>query len=276
MARDVFPERGELVLRVESTRLPSVRITGVVVDEDGRGVGDAQLTPTDREAGGGAVLTPEADGSFDLGPYPPGTLSLWVRSTGFPGLLLGPRELQPGETWDCGEIVLRPGGTLLVSVSRDARIERLEPQLGVREGPSWRGRLHADGQGWRSDALAPGAYRLSVQGKGIAAGLVPFEIRSGETEELQLTLAPGSPVKVRVEGAAGEPRRHPVIRIRDAHGATLVEQELWSQESGVCALDLALAPGQYRVEASSAEQRAEADLIVAPEGGPAELVLELR
>jgi hypothetical protein len=67
-----------------------------------------------------------------------------------------------------------------------------------------------------------------------------------------------------------------MLRVQDASGAILVEEEVWPREGGGFELDLALEPGRYRVEASRVTKRAEADLIVEPEGGPAELALELR
>lgn len=271
----VFPEREELVLRVESARLPSVVITGVVVDESGRAVSGVQIgTWSDGSSGSSPVATPDADGSFELGPYPPGTWRLSVRSQEFPGVLLGPRELLPGETWACGEIVLRPGGTLRVGASRDPATGRAAPELAVRQGASRRGELHAEGDEWRSDPLAPGTYQLAVRGAGIAAMLVPFEIRPGETSALAVRLTPGHPARIRVDGA--DRGQHTLVRIEDSSGAMVVEEELRSLEGGAFGVDLSLAPSTYRVEVSRAGQRAEAPLIVTPEGGPAEAALQLR
>jgi hypothetical protein len=57
-------------------------------------------------------VTTDAEGNFELGPYPAGTWELEVEPpAGRPDeghARLGPRELGVGETWDCGTIVLEP------------------------------------------------------------------------------------------------------------------------------------------------------------------------
>jgi RNA polymerase sigma factor (sigma-70 family) len=270
----VFPGREELELRVESASLPSVRITGVVVDETGQPVGGAQLSPSTQQGGGGIVLTPEVDGSFEFGPYPPGTWSLHVSSTSFPDLVLGPRELFPHDTWECGRIVLQTGGTLLVRLRRDEETKGVAPKLVVRQGAWWRGRLHEEGDHWRSEPLSPGAYRLAARGEGVAARLVPFDIRPGETAEVELPLTQGHAARIRV--GTGDLGHRPLLRVVDSSGAIIVDEELWPLEGGGFALDLSLAPGSYRVEASCPAQRAEGNLVVAPEFSSAELALELR
>src|SRR5262249_7714586 len=80
IATGVFPERGEVELRVDPARRPSVRIAGAVQDELGRAVPGAQLRLTNAAFGRSVQESPQSDGTFDLGPYPPGSWSLAVRA----------------------------------------------------------------------------------------------------------------------------------------------------------------------------------------------------
>ncbi|MSR62218.1 MAG: sigma-70 family RNA polymerase sigma factor [Planctomycetes bacterium] len=277
VAAGVFPERDELVLRVDPTRLPSVRIVGAVLDQDGQPVPSAQLRLTNLAFGRSASASPAIDGSFDLGPYPSGPWSLSVKAAeraDCPELLVGPHELAAGETWDCGALVLQPGGALHVRTSGAAG---LAPTFVVLQGTTWRGRLHVDGDAWRSDPLAPGSYRLAVRGPGVVAALVPFEIESGETSELALPLAAGAPLELRLLADPAGPYQRPVLRLRDASGASVIEEELFQQRVGGYRVELALVPGVYHAEAWLAGgPRAEARWTVGAGGAAEPLVLELR
>jgi hypothetical protein len=55
-------------------------------------------------------VTSDAQGRFELGPYPQGAWRLDVTAppelSDCPRVLLGPAELGFGEAWDCGTIVL--------------------------------------------------------------------------------------------------------------------------------------------------------------------------
>jgi len=272
-ASDVWPEREELVLHVDPSLLPSAHLRGSVLGPDGRALAGARLTPTRAGAFNSPVAGTAADGSFALGPYPPGTWWLHVEAAELPdcpGLHLGPRELGPGETWECGAIQLLPGGALEVSAPAPPGSTLRLHVLGLDS----RGRLElADGL-WRLAALAPGRYELALRGAGVAAALVPFEIRSNETTRLTLTPALGLASVVEVRGAGLDARQPPRLVIRDAAGVRCVDQELWP-EGGRFRCELALAPGTYAVECRGPQgTRAEAPLTVAP--GVEPLVLELR
>lgn len=112
VAEGVHPDREPLRLQIEPERRPSVFLAGLVVDASGAPVANAEVrarTPGSRRVG--RVLS-DAEGGFELGPFPPGEWSLEVRvpSGAFelPPTTLGPRTLAAGETWDCGELRL-PG-----------------------------------------------------------------------------------------------------------------------------------------------------------------------
>jgi hypothetical protein len=96
--------------------MPSVRITGVVLDAQGAPCQAAVVQPDEPTCKSSGTLVASVDaatGRFALGPYPPGkwTLRVFARPTSAspshfgrakPDLVLGPRTLGPSETWDLG------------------------------------------------------------------------------------------------------------------------------------------------------------------------------
>jgi hypothetical protein len=156
--------------------------------------------------------------------------------------------------WDGGDVVLARGGTLVVSslaaaLAADARAELVVPVEG-----SWPVTLLEDGGEWRSGPLPAGARVLQVRGRGVAARRVPFDVRAGETTRLELALEPGVAVAVRALVPEAEAAQ-PVLRVRAADGALVLEQEL-ARAPGAPPrqhlAEIALAPGDYSVEASLA------------------------
>ncbi len=100
----------ELLLRVEASGVPSVRIVGSILGEDGRPATGVLIEPWLSGFTNAPIETLAANGRFEFGPYPSGTWSLTLRAQGVPELRLEPKELGIGETWDLGEIVLEAEG----------------------------------------------------------------------------------------------------------------------------------------------------------------------
>jgi protocatechuate 3,4-dioxygenase beta subunit len=113
IAKHVSPGEGELTIVVESSKFPSIHIAGSILDEEGRPATGVQLTPWESTYSNAPIRTIDADGRFDLGPYPAGTWTLVLQAQGVPELRLGPKELVYGATWDLGEIVLGAEGFAL-------------------------------------------------------------------------------------------------------------------------------------------------------------------
>jgi hypothetical protein len=112
VATGVFPEREDVRLQITPASRPSVWIAGTVVDASGTAVANAQVIPASRSHERSPMVTTDAQGNFELGPYPPGTWELVVEPPSGRAEVgrarLGPRELGAGETWDCGTILLAP------------------------------------------------------------------------------------------------------------------------------------------------------------------------
>jgi RNA polymerase sigma-70 factor (ECF subfamily) len=103
---DVQPGPEELVIELDPTSWPSVRLQGRVVDGAGHAVAGTRLTPMLEGQHSGPVLSAGEDGSFDLGPYPPGRWTLGVRAPGKAALKTEPVDLAPEQSYDFGDVVV--------------------------------------------------------------------------------------------------------------------------------------------------------------------------
>jgi len=284
VAMRVQPGVEGLLLVVESAQLPSASIVGRVVDELGQPADGAQLVLVREMTKGGTLHHPDPSGRFELGPLPPGQWTLRAGSpelADHPFVVVGPRELEPDETWDCGTIVIERGGTLAVTV-RDLGPEAELSFTVLREGV-FPGPLLREGEAWRSGPLQVGAYLLQVRGRGVAATRLPFEIRSGEVTRLELALDAGQTVQIRIRVPGGGEGTRVSLRVGDARGEEVFTDEPWlwpdaerNVTPGDFGTEVALAPGSYQVDVWLEDgRRATAELRV--EHGEAEpLVLELR
>jgi hypothetical protein len=280
VAGGVLPGDGELLLRADPSRLPSVRIVGALVGSSGEPVANARLEPWSSAYRRSPIESPRADGGFELGPYPGGRWTLRIEVPGLPALVLGPRELAPEETWDCGTIQLQPAGHLLVHALPAAGLAADPPAFIVYQGGLRREELEGEGDSWRSGPLAPGDYHLEVQAlateePGIARQWVPFAIPPGQTTALEVVYERGYPALVQVSAASGGER--PFVRITDELGRSLAEGEPFHEAPGEYVLPLCLATGDYLVLAStSAGAHGSGALHVAPGSAPSTLRLDLR
>ena len=182
------------------------------------------------------------------------------------------------ETWDLGTVVLEPAGSLVVQALRAPGAEALEPWFRVHrasdDGRFELGPVEAAGAGWRREALAPGRYVLEVAGNGVASANVPFELHAGEERVLEVPLHPGLRREVHVRtGAEHVTRLH--LRVLDADGELVLEDELWPRLPGEYRSYSSFEPGLYRVVAELPDgPHGEAELRVGPDE-PLPLVLEL-
>jgi RNA polymerase sigma factor (sigma-70 family) len=272
------PDGAELQLRVPASRMPSARVRGSVVDASG--AVPANLALELATASFGLPSEIDAEGRFELGPFVPGLYTLRVRAQGHVEHVLGPRRLAADETWDLGTIVLESPGSLAVSALRAPGTEALEPWFRVHrasdDGCFELGPVEAAGAGWRREALAPGPYVLEVAGNGVASALVPFELHAGEALALEVPLRQGLRREVHVRTSAELGATRVRLRVLDAGGEILVEDELWPRAPGDYRSYSSFEPGLYRVVAELPDgPRAEAELRIAPDEY-LPLVLELR
>jgi hypothetical protein len=97
-----------------------------------------------------------------------------------------------------------------------------------------------------SGALAPGEYRLLVNGKTVAAQSLPFIVRGGEKSSLTVKLQPG--VRQRFELNASASSTPPTNVTLNIHRGTELLVRTWvSLRDGPATEEVCLSPGDYRV-----------------------------
>lgn len=108
VVQDLHPGAGETVIELDAQRWPSVHLRGRVLDASGDPLPGAALVPGLAGSGGRncPLLTTDAAGVFDLGPYPPGRWTIFVQPGRSEELRTETVELLPGQTWDFGNLRL--------------------------------------------------------------------------------------------------------------------------------------------------------------------------
>lgn len=102
----VRPGAEELVLELDPARWPSIRLKGRVLDARRQPLAGIRLSPVAKKASSIPILTTAADGTFDIGPYPPGPWGVSVGASGPTRLRTEFVEVAPQQTWDFGDLIL--------------------------------------------------------------------------------------------------------------------------------------------------------------------------
>jgi len=275
--RDVRAGGAEIEIVLERALDPSVRMSGRLLMPDGSPAAAAILIPT-RMSGSSPIETPDpATGAFALGPFPPGIWHLWVQHPTLPDHFYGPRELGPREAWNLGDLRLAAGGRLTAVFSRSTGTQGLAPELRLMQGS----RMVASGLVFaqdvaRSEAVAPGDYRLLWEGDGLASGSAPVSVRDGEETLLNLELRAGWACTLLVREAERTELESVEVEVREAGGRQVCASTFFRSVDASFQGVLRLAPGDYLVEARAADGRSAAgELKVGRDGESEELLLTL-
>ena len=254
----------EAELRLQRMQPATGRITGRVVDPDGRPVGNAVAHGFCQGVSSATHAFTDNDGRFELGPLVPGDWALHVRATGHPDFRGDQRALPANATWELGTITLQRGGT--------ARVRLVgEPIAGVRflvsdaAGTQTFGVI-AGADGLQTEVLAAGDYALLIRGETAAATAVPFRIVVGEDVVVDAPLEPANPQTFRCEvpaGAAVDSVTLLLFRGETFLGRTWVDCKS-AEPSGA----LGLAPGAYRAVAEVGTLRGSTAFVVGAASGP--------
>lgn len=264
------PRRSPVELRVHRSRAPTVHLTGIVHDPDGRPLQDALVTAaTQGYADSTGITATNAEGRFAHGPLAPGTWTVLVHARGFPEWSSETRELGDGATWDLGTIVLARGGravlalegnqTDLLCIAHTATGDFVTFEAGPGEPPA----AH----------LAPGEHRLLLRSKSVAAQSIPFVVREGETTQVHVKLGTGIRQAFEIESRGAIPARM-LLTIRRGQEllttAPVSPRDVQSATGEAC-----LLPGDYRVVVGTEDRElASAPFTVGTaEGPPLRLVL---
>jgi hypothetical protein len=264
--RSLPPATGELTLHLRADQMPSVRFIGKLVDPDGDPFTNASLSPQMRGHGNTYGFKTEEDGSFDYGPYPPGEYRLLVRAKGWAKVQTPWRQLQPGEVVDFGNIQLEPPGSLVVHLTGLAMPKKASFTVYNASG-GYCSRIPIAGGKGQVGGLGSGDYQLQIRGKGVAAAIMPFAIRSGGETRLDVPAKTGAPVTFSVVWPGRPATERLNLVVLDATGNRVIRSNgAYFGKGGLLSGDYDLTPGRYRATVSTREHRGEIEFAVTASG----------
>jgi hypothetical protein len=283
MLTGVVPGAEELVIQLPKEAW--IHIEGKVLGPDDEVLPNVHVSPWMKNSmsGSPAETADAKTGAFRYGPYPPGTFTLRISASGFPAIHLE-RAVGPDEVWNVGTLHFQRGGTLAVNVVATVAVPKLSLRLFGPDGASLES-LQADGGTWRSGPLPVGTHELQVAGDGIATTTLPVEIRPGAETRLDVPVQPGINTTIECVLPAGTTNaRGTSVTLVVRRASTVVWRGSAWVRSGQAATptgawnpttQLALAPGEYAVEATCGDLRANGAISVASPG-PANATLALQ
>ncbi len=183
------PGAEPLIVPIDSAVLPSCRLRGRIVDEDGAPLAGVQFNPILSAAGFSPIETADAAGRFDLGPVPPGEYGIRIRAKGYAAHQSEKVTLAANASWDFGDLQLQRGGSIAIHLAHPAT----KPvSIELWRGESSQAWIGIQGDSGRSETLAPGEYelRLWMDGARIEAAVAfpRVTVRVGEETAVELTL----------------------------------------------------------------------------------------
>ena len=261
----VDPRAGELQVRLPLDSAPRARITGRVLGPEGQQVPGVEISAFGPPPGGQSadkVLQPGED-SFRF-EVTAGNWEVRVQSPNHPTVFAGKRQLQAGESWDLGTLQLTNGGTLVVRDGGKKDLSYLI--LDARE--QFQGGVYSLGSPRRSELLAPGEHLLLVRGKGIAAQVLPFTIRSGQDTEIEVRSIAG--VRQRFEFVPASGTEQPSwisfdVR-RDGKLIAFCSED--DAKQAVRTGEIWLEPGEYTLTSRAKDRDGTARVVIGREEGP--------
>ncbi|MFY9341100.1 MAG: sigma-70 family RNA polymerase sigma factor [Planctomycetota bacterium] len=263
--RGVDPRTPELRLQLQRAVPRTVRIVGRVVRPDGRPAANASVTARRREPRSSSGLdATDNDGRFELGPVAPGAWSVNVTSPDHPVFVSNPRELAADATWDLGTITLVIGGTARVRLVGPAIDGTMLSASDAARTYGWA--VDADGDSYRTSALAPGDYVLLVSGRATAATAVPFTIRASEETTMDVQPQLGVVQRFVCDLPAGANAEGVALLV--FRGDAFVGRTWANPNDGEIRGELSFAAGDYTVRAEAGALRGSATFTVGAVSGP--------
>ena len=230
---------GDLDLRVRKAPSPTIRITGSLVDAEGKAVAGAEWSAYTRNAAKHKNGTTGPNGEVEIGPLSAGEWTVLLQAVGFPLLRLKPRVLVDAERWDLGVLALARGGRVRVKgpglTSMDCKVLR----SGTKDGWVFRA---ANGVA-QSPYLHVGDYKMMIWGERLAAQTREFSILPGQDVEMAVDGAAGVTQRIEFSVESGA-ERGPGGMLSIYRGATkLVDTWLNSRLRETWGIDVCLLPG---------------------------------
>lgn len=264
MLRGLDPSK-EAELRLQRLQPATVRITGRVVDPEGRPVANAGAYAFCQSVRSGPNHDfTDNDGRFELGPLAPGDWALHVSAAGHPDFRSDTRSLAADFAWDLGTITLQRGGTARLRLMGEPIDDTRFFVVDAARTQTFGVVTTADGK--HTEALAAGDYFLLIQGPKVAATAVPFTIRVGEETVVDAALERAHPQTFRVEAPAGAATD--TVKLLLFRGETFVGRTWVDGTSKEPSGAIGLAPGTYRTIGEVGMWRGSATFVVGATSGP--------
>ncbi|MBK7642265.1 MAG: sigma-70 family RNA polymerase sigma factor [Planctomycetes bacterium] len=186
---EATPGGAPLLVTIDAAMLPSCRVRGRFVDEDGNPIAGANFTLMRSGANISPTSSAGPDGRFDLGPMPGGEYLVYANPTGYCVLRTEKAMLEPDANWDFGDLHVKRGGLVSVHLAHvSAKSVAIEL---AREGAEsvW---IRIEGDSGRSEVLEPGEYELHPWRDGqrieAATAFPRVNVRAGEESPVELEL----------------------------------------------------------------------------------------
>jgi len=246
--KEVRPSAAEVLIEVDPSRRPSVRLRGRVVDENGEPLTDVEVSPFAFELGSSPVdhVDPRT-GVFELGPYPSSEWGLVLVARDRPTLRVPPRRVSPDQLHDFGDLVMARGGVLAVAVVResDVRGESVSVVLTPLDDQLVDG-IRGEGALVRSHPLSVGRYLAQAFSSDGLSTEQPVEVHAGVETAVELRLRAAAPWSARIVDAEGRPWSGRVSWTASSGGET-VAYGFESVVAGVLAPNMPLPAGELRL-----------------------------
>ncbi|MCA8981392.1 MAG: sigma-70 family RNA polymerase sigma factor [Planctomycetes bacterium] len=276
----VATDSRDVVLALDGTQAPTASLRADLVTEDGNAT--PKLLVTLSHERWGELLQRELEAgatTIELEELPSGSVSLRVEGAGLATCVLDGIELAPHTKHDAGALRLERAGGLRVELQREdgPAALGLDVVLTDSRGRGWW--LGRDPKALERDDLPPGSYRLVVQATGCAVQTCDLRVESGERTTQRLLLERGTPLKLVLTDAAGQPLAEGAhLVVTTTTGRLVLEVELEPDQGGRVSRWISAPPGELRVRAETADGRRAEVLHRLGEGTPAgePLLLRLR
>jgi hypothetical protein len=188
---NVQPGAPERTFTVPDAAMPSARIAGRVLTPEGRPAGgvDVYLSLHQGDWPISDLPDPDLDGSFEIGPLPPGMYRFSVVSPNYVAADFGELTLVANQVPQVGEARLSHGARLEVRIRSTAseQVEGLTAEVLDGEGQRLgKGNLRGNQLDFR--LLPPGSHTLSIAGPNVSPQLIVIELKAQKTLSLEITL----------------------------------------------------------------------------------------
>lgn len=261
----IDPHAGEVRIQLKHRAASTVRVVGTVIAPDGTPSKNTSVYGIREGGSSESIEATDDNGHFELGPYPPGTWTVYVRSREYPTFLSSPRVLAANETLDLGTITLQQGGTAVVRRLDDgeAKARFIGTGIGLKRSIGF----STVGDTKRSSATVPGDYLLLTSGKGIACTATPYTVRAGEETVIDVHVKKGTQQLLKVTRADGAKVKPFSVYVR--RGKELVAR-VWARAKpdGSAVGETWLLPGDYTLTGTKGDLTGATTFSVGAAAGP--------